>query len=415
MANLPFHDYFAAQGLIPADVPEKMALANSTFEKRSAAAVPDVPATPPADTLRKLYIEPTSNCNLNCSMCFRNTWVDEEFADMPWQVFRRTLATMPESVETILFGGMGEPLSHPELIPMVREAAATGKRIEMVTNVALLTPERSEQLIEVGLDRLWVSIDAFNEEGYNAIRRKGNFSVVRTHLNAFNRIKANLRAKTSLGINFVAMKTNIGQLQHIPFFVQSFNVDEVNVSNLIPSDRESEDLVLYQGVVGVDQMQSKQEATPINLPLMNWREKGVLEGIMSLLSSHAGVVRLGGQVLFRKYNHCRFIDEGNAFVRHDGNVAPCMGLLHSATTYWMGMQRIVRHHSFGNVLDERLDEIWRSAPYVRFRDRVRTFDFSPCMRCSGCDNWEENSTDCFGNEKPVCGACIWAEGVVSCP
>lgn len=367
------------------------------------------------DTLKKLYIEPTSNCNLNCSMCFRNTWIDEEFADMPREIFRRVLETMPASVETILFGGMGEPLSHPEFIDMVREADATGKRVEMVTNVALLTPDVSQRLMEAGLYRLWVSIDAFSEQGYKNIRRKGNFGIVRTNLNAFNRVKGELGAKTSLGVNFVAMKTNIEQLQHIPFFVHTFNVDEVNVSNLIPSDKESEDLVLYQGVVGVDQMQPKEESTPINLPLMNWREKGVLEAVMSLLASPAGVVRLAGQPMFRKYNHCRFIEEGNAFVRHDGNVAPCMGLLHSATTYWMGMQRTVRHHSFGNVGEESLTDIWQSAPYTRFRERVRKFDFSPCMRCSGCDNWEENETDCFGNEKPVCGACIWAEGVVSCP
>lgn len=367
------------------------------------------------DTLKKLYIEPTSNCNLNCNMCFRNSWIDEEFSDMPLDIFRRTLATMPPTVDTILFGGMGEPLAHPDLPAMIGEAARTGKRIEMVTNVALLTPEVSRSLLEAGLNRLWVSIDAFNQEGYNNIRRKGNFSAVRTNLNSFNRVKCELSATTSLGINFVAMKNNIGQLQHIPFFIHTFEVDEVNISNLIPSNPETEQLILYQDVVGVDQVRPKEESTPINLPLMNWREPGVLEGIMTLLSSHVGVVRLGGQELFRKANHCRFIEEGNTFVRHDGNVAPCMGLLHSSKTYWMGGERIVRHHSFGNVREESLADIWCSGSYVRFRERVRGFDFSPCMRCSRCDNWEENETDCFGNEKPVCGACLWAEGVVSCP
>ena len=27
--------------------------------------------------LRKLYIEPTTKCNLNCKMCFRHSWFDE--------------------------------------------------------------------------------------------------------------------------------------------------------------------------------------------------------------------------------------------------------------------------------------------------------------------------------------------------
>ena len=59
------------------------------------------------DTLEKLYIEPTSRCNLNCKMCFRKTWINEVAADMELFVFDRALQTMPDTVKTIFFGGMG--------------------------------------------------------------------------------------------------------------------------------------------------------------------------------------------------------------------------------------------------------------------------------------------------------------------
>ena len=32
--------------------------------------------------LRKLYIEPTTKCNLNCKMCFRHAWFDEPICDL---------------------------------------------------------------------------------------------------------------------------------------------------------------------------------------------------------------------------------------------------------------------------------------------------------------------------------------------
>ena len=32
--------------------------------------------------LKKLYIEPTTKCNLNCKMCFRNTWFDESIGEL---------------------------------------------------------------------------------------------------------------------------------------------------------------------------------------------------------------------------------------------------------------------------------------------------------------------------------------------
>jgi len=50
--------------------------------------------------LRKLYIEPTTKCNLNCKMCFRHTWFDEPFCDLSLEDYKQVLATVPKSVET---------------------------------------------------------------------------------------------------------------------------------------------------------------------------------------------------------------------------------------------------------------------------------------------------------------------------
>ena len=84
--------------------------------------------------LRKLYIEPTTKCNLNCKMCFRHTWFDEPMCDLSLEDYRRVLAEMPASVETVFFGGMGEPLFHKDILTMVRLAADTGVEVELLTN-----------------------------------------------------------------------------------------------------------------------------------------------------------------------------------------------------------------------------------------------------------------------------------------
>ena len=89
--------------------------------------------------LKKLYIEPTTLCNLNCKMCFRHTWFDEKFCHMSMENFRRALETMPRSVETVFFGGMGEPLYHPDIIEMIHMAAATGADVELLTNGTMLS------------------------------------------------------------------------------------------------------------------------------------------------------------------------------------------------------------------------------------------------------------------------------------
>ena len=62
---------------------------------------------PSDDCLKKLYIEPTARCNLRCKMCFRNSWKNEIIGDMRMETFRKAMTTMPDSVETVFFGGMG--------------------------------------------------------------------------------------------------------------------------------------------------------------------------------------------------------------------------------------------------------------------------------------------------------------------
>jgi len=57
------------------------------------------------------------------------------------------------------FGGIGEPLFHPRTVEWVAQAKAAGARVELITNGTLLTEKRSRQLIDAGLDLLWVSID----------------------------------------------------------------------------------------------------------------------------------------------------------------------------------------------------------------------------------------------------------------
>jgi len=66
--------------------------------------------------LKKLYIEPTTKCNLNCKMCFRHTWFDEPICDLSLEDFRHAIETMPSSVEPVFLAAMGEPLFHRGIV-----------------------------------------------------------------------------------------------------------------------------------------------------------------------------------------------------------------------------------------------------------------------------------------------------------
>jgi MoaA/NifB/PqqE/SkfB family radical SAM enzyme len=333
--------------------------------------------------------------------------------------------TMPETVETVFFGGMGEPLAHPDILTMVAEAKARGKQTELLTNATLLTADLSSDLLDAGLGMLWVSIDSLDAEGYEHIRAGSSFELIRKNISLYNgeRARRNKYLRnyvqgnaSRLGLTFVVMKSNVDMLSRLADFAARLHVDEVNVSNLIPTDETSLEQSLYSRSLnlGLGAGTSLGAYPRIDIPFMDFSLPEVRGSLTSLLRSDINLA-ISGVPISRNNASCRFIEDSTCFVRHDGDISPCMALLHSARTWLDGSERIVYHHSFGNLSSERLDEVWRSDDYTSFRNRVRNFEFSPCLSCGGCDNRLTNEIDCIGNVRPTCGACLWSEGIVTCP
>lgn len=74
--------------------------------------------TPEADLPQKVYLEPTTLCSLHCKICFRHGWIGERLGHMSDECFcaaRNQILQIP-SVEEVFFGGMGEPLFHPQIV-----------------------------------------------------------------------------------------------------------------------------------------------------------------------------------------------------------------------------------------------------------------------------------------------------------
>ena len=109
----------------------------------------------PTTHLSKIYIEPTNKCNLACSTCMRNTW-DEPLGQMEDKTFEKivdSVKTLPTPLD-IMFGCLGEPLMHPDIIKMITKMKKLGSRVELITNGTLLSEELSIKLVKAGLDKL---------------------------------------------------------------------------------------------------------------------------------------------------------------------------------------------------------------------------------------------------------------------
>lgn len=348
--------------------------------------------------LRKLYVEPTTVCNLNCRTCIRNVWEDPQ-AHMPLEVFQQLMEqarALPE-LQRVVFSGLGEPLTHPHILDMVRLARAQNLAVTIGSNGLLLDRAMSRELVRLGVDRLVVSLDGVRPETYADVRG-ATISQVLDNLRDLNQAKSELGSLTpSLGVEFVALKSNIAELAELTGLASRLGAARVLVSNVLAYTEDMRDQILY----------GYEPRPPFNAGSWPVRaDAWVMWGTLDLPRMHWGAEQ-----------RCRFVADRAAVVGWDGRVAPCYPLSHTYSYFTIdGRRKQVARYELGDVSRAALLDIWTSEDYCRFRGEVRDFHFPSCPDCDlreSCDLRERNE-GCWG-WNPSCADCLWAQDIVRCP
>ena len=348
--------------------------------------------------VRKLYIQPTTHCNLHCRTCIRNAW-DSPETQMPMSTFLRiieSLDTLP-NLNRVVFSGFGEPLTHPHILEMIQRVREHNLAVTLGSNGILLDAAMARELVRLGVDRLVVSVDGVKPETYAAVRG-GSLSQVLDNFRALSQVKGQSKSLTpALGIEFVLLRTNVSELTALTRLASQLNAGRVLLSDVLPYTREMCTEILYG-----------YEPRP-PLSAASWPVKAdawVMWGTLELPRMHWGAER-----------RCRFVQDRAIVVGWDGSVSPCYALSHNYQYFTVdGRKKQVSRYTLGNVNEESLSEIWMSEEYVRFRSEVRGFHFPSCPDCElreGCDLRGRNEA-CWG-WNPSCADCLWAQDIVRCP
>ena len=366
-------------------------------------------------SLARVYLEPTTLCNLLCRTCIRNVW-DEPPGMMSAETFARIIEGVRSlwPLPTVFFGGFGEPFAHPDLLAMLAEAKSIGCTVELITNGTRLDEETRRELVRIGLDRLWVSIDGATPESYADVRLWDALPQVTQDLARLREERiAHGTGLPRLGIAFVAMKRNIADLPEVIRLGQQLGADRFSVSNVLAHTPEMREQVLYARSIDAEEVEPSAWAPEVSLPRMDVDELTV-ERLARVAAGRDGR-SLPGRAGSGGANTCPFVEKGSASVRWDGAISPCLPLLHAHRSYLDFRPRTSHAFFVGNVNERSLAEAWGHPAYVELRERLLAFDFAPCTVCNSCDMADENLEDCFGSPTPACGGCLWAQGFIQCP
>lgn len=128
-----------------------------------------------------LFVFPTTYCNFKCQYCGHSLGYEqmkEKYNFEPENMSRQTYSRIIEQskefstkYKMLSLTGHGEPLLNKELpfmIELAKKANVT-ERIEIISNASLLSRERSQALIEAGLDTLRISLQGLSSRKYGQV------------------------------------------------------------------------------------------------------------------------------------------------------------------------------------------------------------------------------------------------------
>jgi radical SAM protein with 4Fe4S-binding SPASM domain len=272
-----------------------------------------------------LSIEPTTACNLRCPECpsgLRSfTRPTGKLSDA---LFEKIIDEVQSTLTYLLFYFQGEPFLHPQLLDWVRYASGRGIYTATSTNAHFLTDDVARRTVKSGLDRLVVSIDGTTQDTYQAYRVGGKLHKVIEGTKNIVRWKQALRSRTPhVVFQFLVVRPNEHQINEVQTMAQGLGVDAVGLKTAQIYDYE-------QG----------SDLIPTLTQYSRYRRQP------------NGTYAIKNPLL----NHCWKMWH-SAVITWDGQVVPCC--------FDKDAQ-----HTLGDVSERSFADIWRSAPYQRFRQTL---------------------------------------------
>jgi MoaA/NifB/PqqE/SkfB family radical SAM enzyme len=369
----------------------------------------------PITHLTKIYIEPTVACNLDCITCFRHSW-DQPLGRMDDETFESIFAGLGalDPTPSVYFGGIGEPLFHDKTVEWIAKIKKLGVKVELITNGILLTEEIIHKLVDAGLDMLWVSIDGATPQTYADVRIAAQLPKIIANLRRLAKMrKGGHFPQPEIGIAFLAMERNITDLPKVIRLGISLGAKYFSVSNIQPATAEMQADRLYNNTMRNIAYLPSSVLPHLSLPKMDFNDQ-TQQALTQAFNSGCNV-SFAGNNWGGANDVCNFVESGTMSIAWNGDISPCWPLMHTHTSYLHGKPRLSRKHVIGNVKDHTLSDLWMAPDYLAYRERLHNFVFAPCTFCGGCDLSLTNEEDCLGNTFPVCGGCLWAQGIIQCP
>lgn len=281
-------------------------------------------------------------CNARCRSCTR--WQEKPDPDMLSTVEGKSLIQQlaQAGVLNLSFTG-GEPLLRKDIYELIACAKAHGLSTSLMSNGLLINERRAKELIQAGLDLIYISLDGSTPELNDTLRGiNGYFELASNAIENLKALRSNSRPK--IFIAFTVTKANMYDLENVARLVKSRALDGLS----------------FQPALHLPEIMYKVDEDLAFVP----GDGATLQSIVNR------VLKLYGDILpmNREYyrNFASYIDNPQTLRKHS-NVA---GYAFANIDPWGNVYPDpLETESMGNIRHQTFDEIWfgRRAREVRHR------------------------------------------------
>jgi MoaA/NifB/PqqE/SkfB family radical SAM enzyme len=302
-----------------------------------------------------IQVEVTSCCNATCSYCprtvYREAWLNR---NLSLEAFERLTPAFTRA-KMVFLQGWGEPFLNSDLMTMARIAKKAGCKVGTTTNGMLLNEKIIYQLIECGMDVLAFSLAGIDEKN-DALRQGTRLDTILGAIHLLQEIKKNWgKELPAVHIAYILLRSRLGDIEGLPFFLQGLAVSQVVVSTLdfVPCKELEGETIKPSTAEEYEELRARLDAVKVETEQLgvrfHYRLHGAGEGTTT----------------------CTENIQRALFVSSDGRVSPCvftnLPISQDTQICFNGDQRY-RRLTFGNVGDASIGDIWRGRAYRDFRE-----------------------------------------------
>jgi len=305
---------------------------------------------------RQLEVEVTTACNLKCVICEHTYWTEKP-RHMTFDQFRTVVDQFP-GLRWIGLTGIGSGFLNPEYMKMLRFLKEEKSCfVEFFDPFLSIGEELASQIVEIGVNKIWVSLESATRETYNKIRVGSDFDTVIDNIRTLMRIKRQMKSPIpELWFHFIINRHNEGEMEQFVDLVADLSAEEHGLSAPV---------IYWTNLLSFDEV-AHLPSRPTRARMDDIEKKCRDLGIFSVFNENL--------TCDKPMRSCTKWNE--PFVLVTGHVQPCCALNEANDRPYQ------ERHAFMNLFEADFREWWRSGQKGTFVSNLRKGIVNPvCKNC----------------------------------